>query len=79
MEKAERCVMCGTAQWEWDESRFAYEPVEKFCHGCYMKDASQETDPKRNMAGISIELMPTRTIEAAKRYVRAQKKWQDQQ
>lgn len=79
LEKNERCVMCGTAEWEWELDRFAYEPVEKFCHGCYLKDAAQDPDPNRNMAGITIELMPTNTIEAAKRYVKAKRKYERSQ
>ena len=34
-EKGERCQMCGTAEWEWDENRHAYEPVLRTCWGCY--------------------------------------------
>jgi len=69
--------MCGTAEWEWDADRFAYEPVEKYCHGCFIKDAAQDTDPRRNMAGITVELLPTRTIEGAKRFVKAMKRYQE--
>jgi hypothetical protein len=69
VEKAERCVMCGTAQWEWDADRFAYEPVEKRCPGCYAKDVVAE-DSGRN-PGVSIELLPSTGREAAIRQVRA--------
>lgn len=59
-EKAARCIMCGTADWEWDPkaggNRRAYEPVEKYCPGCYMKAAARSSDPGRNMDGITIEL-----------------------
>jgi len=27
MEKAARCQMCGTADWEWEADRYAYEPA----------------------------------------------------
>lgn len=72
LEKAERCVLCGTATWEWDPaqggSRFAYEPIEMYCHGCYLKAVtSQDT---ANNPGITVELAPTGTPEAAKRFVR---------
>lgn len=76
LEKSERCAMCGTADWEWKEDRFAYEPVERFCHGCYLKSAAQENDPHKNKDGITIELLPTRTVEAARRLVKAQKKYE---
>ena len=76
LEKAERCVMCGTAPWEWDEDRFAYEPIEKLCRGCYLKEMAHDPDPSRNTAGITMELSPTRTIEAAKRYIKAQRRYE---
>lgn len=69
--------MCGTAQWEWDEDRFAYEPVEKFCQGCYLTASADDPDPNRNKDGITIQLLPTRTIEAARRYVREQKRYEE--
>lgn len=68
--------MCGTAPWEWEQDRFAYEPLEKYCHGCYLKEMAEDPDPTRNKAGITMELMPTRTIEAAKRYVKAQRRYE---
>lgn len=73
LEKGERCVMCGTAGWEWDPdqggSRFAYEPVERFCQGCYIKQVTSE-ESGRN-PGITVELAPTGTREAARRHVKA--------
>ena len=63
-----RCDMCGTASWEWDENRRAYEPVEKFCHGCYIKTVAG-TD-NNDMPGTTIELVPTGTVEHAKRLVK---------
>lgn len=77
MEKNTRCVMCGTAQWEWDSTqggtRFAYEPVEKYCHGCYVKTVMSE-ESGRN-PGITIELSPTGTQESARRHVKAREAW----
>jgi hypothetical protein len=74
MEKAERCVMCGTAAWEWAENRRAYEPVEHFCQGCYLKAVAND-DP-RAQPGITIELLPTGTPEAAHRHIKAQQAWE---
>lgn len=78
LEKAERCVMCGTGSWEWDPavggSRHAYEPVEKFCPGCYAKAAMRHMDAGRNSDGITIELARNdRSQAAAQRHVRARK------
>lgn len=61
--------MCGTAGWEWETNRFAYEPVEKYCHGCYVKTVTSE-GAGRN-PGISVELSPTGTRESARRFVKA--------
>ena len=69
VEKSLRCTMCGTAKWEWEDNRFAYEPVENRCQGCYVKDVVAE-DSGRN-PGVTIELLPTTGREAAVRQVRA--------
>jgi len=68
MEKASRCEMCGTAQWEWDADKYAYEPVERFCMGCYLKGIADESAGQ--MMGTSIVMEPTRTVGAAQRHVR---------
>lgn len=67
-EDAERCQMCGTAEWEWEENRRAYEPVLSTCWGCYYKEIAregQEIGP-----GVTVRLERTGTQEAAKRSVR---------
>lgn len=74
-EKAEHCVMCGTAAWEWDPKqgghRRAYEAVEVFCPGCYAKAAMRTMDPGRNTDGITVELVPNDGgMDAARRSVR---------
>lgn len=78
IEKAQRCAMCGTAPWEWDEKqggdRRAYEPVESFCPGCHMKAGAAPHDPNRNTDGITIELAPTRTQQAAQRLLRMKRR-----
>jgi hypothetical protein len=71
MVKSQRCDLCGTAEYEWDENRRAYEPVESFCMGCYLKDISEE-DSNR-FPGSSVTLIKTGTVDHAKRTV-AQKK-----
>ena len=65
LEKSARCDMCGTAEWEWEADRFAYTPVEKHCHGCYLKHMAGEEGAQ--MPGSTITLMPTRTAESAQR------------
>lgn len=77
-EKSERCFMCGTGLWEWDPAqgghRRAYDPVEKFCPGCYAKAAARSSDPGRNMDGITIELARNdNSVEATRRHVMAKK------
>lgn len=75
LEKGSRCFMCGTAGWEWDPeqggSRHAYEAVEKFCHGCYVKSSmSRDID---SSDGHTIELAPTAGVEAARRHQAARR------
>ena len=53
--------MCGTAEWEWKENPYAYEPQEVWCKGCYLKDTSTET--KDNLPGTSIRLVPEAIAE----------------
>jgi hypothetical protein len=60
MEEASKCQMCGTAPWEWEEDRFAYEPVQHMCHGCYLKDIASETE--QNTPGVSVILLPSRAV-----------------
>jgi hypothetical protein len=48
--------MCGTKDWEWDESRYAYMPTEKYCHGCYLKHMASEDS--NSLPGTTIELVP---------------------
>jgi hypothetical protein len=65
-EKSMRCELCGTAEWEWDADRRAYEPVEKICMGCYLKHMAEEGGGL--MPGTSIVMEPTRTRAAAQRH-----------
>jgi len=58
MEQSSRCSSCGTAQWEWDENRFAYTPVEEFCQGCYQKSVFQDRESK-SLPGTNVKLVPT--------------------
>lgn len=57
--------MCGTAPWEWEENQYAYEPVDSFCRGCYMKsvysDAESDSLPGTNVTLIPVT--PRRQIE----------------
>jgi len=75
LEEADRCAMCGTAQWEWDENRFAYEPVEKLCQGCYLKEIARQ-DSHGEMPGTTITLLPTNTQAAARRMLMMKQRWE---
>ena len=74
LEKSSRCEMCGTAEWEWEENRYAYEPVEHFCMGCYLKHMAGEDGG--SMPGTTITLLPSTGRSAAKRRVDAKRKWE---
>lgn len=63
--------MCGTAEWEWEEDKRAYAPVEHFCMGCYMKAIQGEG--AESAPGVTIHLAPTDTVEHARRLVREKK------
>lgn len=69
--KADRCALCGTADWEWDPAqggaRHAYEPVEKLCQGCYVKHDQGSEQP-----GTYVVLEPTNTRAAAQRQLAAE-------
>jgi hypothetical protein len=69
MEKAEQCALCGTSQWEWDENKFSYEPTERFCRGCYLKETSAED--RNRLPGTTIEMTPVTEMFRAKQIVHA--------
>jgi hypothetical protein len=81
-EEGTRCGMCGTADWEWEQEDElgivrpvrAYEPTGHFCMGCYLKSvAGEETG---NEPGQSIRLIPTNSVEAAKKYLVEERAWE---
>ena len=65
VEKNSKCGLCGTAEWEWEDDKRAYAPVEHFCLGCYLK--SQLDDEAGNQPGTTVRLVPSRSIEHEKR------------
>ena len=68
-EKSERCQMCGTADWEWEDNKFAYEPVMRTCMGCYYKEIAREGQDIG--PGVTVMLEKPGTIASAKRQVAA--------
>lgn len=56
IEEATNCPSCGTAEWEWDEDRIAYIPVEKICRGCEIKELVSESS--EHHAGKYVTLEP---------------------
>ena len=73
VEKNQRCQMCGTAPWEWEANRFAYEPVVTVCRGCQIKDGVSSSMERAD--GATVELLPTVGPEAARRHVAAARHW----
>lgn len=55
--------MCGTAEWEWVEDQYAYEPMRQICFGCQRKDLARD-EHDGALAGMSIVLIPAK--QAAK-------------
>lgn len=71
LEEAGRCQMCGTADWEWEQDRRAYEPVIHICHGCYLKDIkNEELD---NAPGRQVILVPPETITYEQRLAQVER------
>lgn len=62
IESGAKCPTCGTADWEWEEDRYAYEPILHQCHGCYLREISSEE--AQGVAGGRMALVPK---EVAKR------------
>ena len=60
-EHNSRCQLCGTADWEWQEDRYAYEPIAKQCWGCYAKDGAK--DQNDSLPGSTITLIPKKFAE----------------
>jgi hypothetical protein len=73
MESAERCDMCGTAEWEWEENPFAYEAIDHFCKGCYMKSVFSDQEGK-GLPGTNVRLIPVTPMRRAERVVQAKKR-----
>lgn len=65
IEDSLRCQMCGTAEWEWEENQFAYEPIAHRCPGCYLKDTAQEDS--KNLPGTTVVLERSDAIELEER------------
>lgn len=73
LEQAERCTMCGTGQWEWDQNRYAYTAVDEFCQGCYQKSVFQDTQ-SNSLPGTNVKLVPTTPTLKAKMQVAEKKR-----
>jgi len=41
-EQGSTCMMCGTADWEWQEDIRAYITDIEYCHGCNLQDKQRE-------------------------------------
>lgn len=70
-EHAEVCQLCGTAPWQWVDSRFAFDPVVEVCHGCERKDVSRD-DTSQLPPGASIVLIPAAEAKR-RRYLEAER------
>lgn len=72
LEVGERCSLCGTAQWEWDENPNAYTPEEHMCMGCYRKQ-SYTNSLDGSQPGIRVELERSTAQRLAQREIDARK------
>lgn len=60
LESSERCGMCGTSPWEWEEDRNAYEPINRQCWGCYVREGA---DDPHALPGSRVVLVPRKHAE----------------
>lgn len=67
LEQSEVCQLCGTAEWEWKENHFAYEPSETLCRGCYLKEVASEEAGK--LPGTTVSLTPVTPLMRAEQEV----------
>jgi hypothetical protein len=67
LESNSKCQLCGTADWEWEEDRHAYEPIARQCWGCYYKDRASESEDK--MPGMTVTLVPSSIAEKQRNIV----------
>lgn len=63
LERADRCQLCGTAGWEWEEDPGAYTPVFHTCPGCRLKDVLNDDPNTPKGKGTTIRLVPQRVAE----------------
>lgn len=58
-DQRSRCQMCGTAEREWEDDPYAYDPVVNICPGCERLDHMRGDDAAK-MAGARVILTPKR-------------------
>ena len=54
-EDSQRCSMCGTSDWQWDEEKYAFIPSVQVCRGCAMRDSAR--DMAKDVPGSTIILL----------------------
>ena len=74
IEQSSKCPSCGTAAWEWEQSKFAYTPMDEFCQGCYQKSVFSEQESNKSLPGTSVRLVPTTPLVKARIQVQAKKR-----
>lgn len=73
MESSQRCQMCGTAPWEWEQNKFAFTAMDEFCQGCYQKSIFGDTQGS-SLPGTNVKLVPTTPQLTAQMAVKARKR-----
>jgi hypothetical protein len=72
LESGQRCQMCGTAPWEWEENKFAYTAMDEFCKGCYQKSVFSDQQGS-SLPGTNVKLVPTTPQLTAQMALKARK------
>lgn len=73
LHEAEKCSLCGTAPWEWEENKFAYEPQEHRCQGCYLKQTYSDS-MGQVLPGTTVELVRITPTRRAQQIVQAEQR-----
>jgi hypothetical protein len=63
LEKAQRCPMCGTSEWEHQENPGGFTAVLNTCPGCKIKDEKREEIEGSLPSGTHVQLVPTEVAE----------------
>lgn len=64
LEEAQRCGLCGTANWQWEDDPEAFVAASVVCPGCARRDvATEEAGSAARQHGATVQLLPREHAE----------------